>query len=291
MTQASQEECNVSRYYDEVNRTKYTTERKRELSALLGSSASSAAITTDTRSTTLSVQYSSGNSDGSGESTAPTFALDFFGPDRLDTITDDMCSYGEPSVGASGSVQDELCLAPTKSLIIDDTVSSSSPKSADTAPPGVCPNGTAASEVTGLPEPIQNANVVSGSKKVGRKNPLNELNSAKAPYPKDNSRLLSHESHKSDSCQQRHNQIHSRKSSASQTGRGTVGESVCHEPCAGATTPPSSYMEMTCSVPLPERGHLEERESALMEPLTSDKTLTFSEDDIEASISTTLLDR
>ena len=50
---ASQEEYNVSKYYDEVNRTKYTKERKKELSILLGSSGSSD-ITGDTKSTSIS---------------------------------------------------------------------------------------------------------------------------------------------------------------------------------------------------------------------------------------------
>ena len=49
----SQEEYSVSRYYEEVNRTKYTNERKRQLSVLLGSSGASD-ITGDTKSTSVS---------------------------------------------------------------------------------------------------------------------------------------------------------------------------------------------------------------------------------------------
>lgn len=49
----SQEEYSVSRYYEEVNRTKYTNERKRQLSVLLGSSGASD-ITGDTKSTSIS---------------------------------------------------------------------------------------------------------------------------------------------------------------------------------------------------------------------------------------------
>ncbi|KAL3869109.1 hypothetical protein ACJMK2_041834 [Sinanodonta woodiana] len=44
----SDEEYNVSKYYDEVNRKKYTLERRRQLSSLLGSSS-----TGDTKSTTV----------------------------------------------------------------------------------------------------------------------------------------------------------------------------------------------------------------------------------------------
>ena len=49
----SQEEYNVSRYYEEVNRTKYTKERKKQLSVLLGSSGGSVS-NADTKSSSTS---------------------------------------------------------------------------------------------------------------------------------------------------------------------------------------------------------------------------------------------
>ena len=67
----TQEEYNVSKYYDEVDRTKYTMERKRQLSMLLGSSGGytaggsaegSAESTSDTKSTLLNSNSSSNNS-------------------------------------------------------------------------------------------------------------------------------------------------------------------------------------------------------------------------------------
>ncbi|XP_052777022.1 uncharacterized protein LOC128214543 isoform X2 [Mya arenaria] len=120
----SQEQYNVSKYYDEVNRTKYTVERKRELSALLGSSASSAAITADTNSTTVSYNSSS---DGSKDSNAPSGLVDFTYPSRrdsrLDTISDSKSSLSDRSVGMSGNVKDEMFVARARSHITDDTIS------------------------------------------------------------------------------------------------------------------------------------------------------------------------
>ena len=56
-TVVSQEEYSVSRYYEEVNRTKYTNERKKQLSFLLGSSSAGtdgSNSTGGTKSTTVS---------------------------------------------------------------------------------------------------------------------------------------------------------------------------------------------------------------------------------------------
>ena len=55
-TVVSQEEYSVSKYYEEVNRTKYTNERKKQLSYLLGSSAGSngSNSTGGTKSTNIS---------------------------------------------------------------------------------------------------------------------------------------------------------------------------------------------------------------------------------------------
>ncbi|KAH3695838.1 hypothetical protein DPMN_083296 [Dreissena polymorpha] len=100
------EEYNVSRYYDEVNRTKYTAQRKRELSALLGSSDTNS-ITMDTRSTSIS------GSDGSKESTAPSLKIDFSFSVRRDSVFETINdSNGERrSIGASGSVKDDVVSA------------------------------------------------------------------------------------------------------------------------------------------------------------------------------------
>lgn len=100
----SQEEYNVSSYYDEVNRTKYTAERKRELSALLGSTSR---CSSDTKSTTVS--YNSSN-DSKG-SDAPTFNLEGLGaPGTSGTDGGTTASVVDPKVskiiGASGSVKD-----------------------------------------------------------------------------------------------------------------------------------------------------------------------------------------
>ena len=90
----SREQYNVSHYYDEVNRTKYTAERKRQLSALLGSA--------DTRSTTIS--YNSSN--GSKGSDAPSFSVDMTGTSGTDSENLSSAPSVSRLIGASGSVKD-----------------------------------------------------------------------------------------------------------------------------------------------------------------------------------------
>lgn len=102
----SQEEDNVSKYYDEVNRTKYTKERKKMLSSLLGSGSGSGSGGSTAE---MTVSYNS-SSEGSKESTSPSVQLmDLFthsGTDCGILIND--CSKSTSSVGASGSVKDDI---------------------------------------------------------------------------------------------------------------------------------------------------------------------------------------
>lgn len=102
----SQEEDNVSKYYDEVNRTKYTKERKKMLSSLLGSGSGSGSGGSTAE---MTVSYNS-SSEGSKESTSPSvLMMDPFthsGTDCGISIND--CSKSSSSVGASGSVKDDI---------------------------------------------------------------------------------------------------------------------------------------------------------------------------------------
>ncbi|XP_053395171.1 adhesion G protein-coupled receptor L2-like isoform X2 [Mercenaria mercenaria] len=109
----SQEEDNVSKYYDEVNRTKYTKERKRMLSSLLGSGSNGSgpesrrsASGGSTAETSVSYNSSSG---GSKESTSPSLLMNFFSHSGTDCgILINEYSKSTSSVGASGSVKDDI---------------------------------------------------------------------------------------------------------------------------------------------------------------------------------------
>ena len=72
----SQEEYNVSKYYDRVNRTKYTAERKRHLSLLLGSSVGGESEYTSMDSNSASVSNSNESSKESALSPSTTSTED-----------------------------------------------------------------------------------------------------------------------------------------------------------------------------------------------------------------------
>lgn len=170
----SQEEYNVSNYYDEVNRTKYTAERRRQLSALLGSTSKSRA-SSDTKSTTVS--YSSSND--SKESDAPTFTVDITGSSGTDSgeLTS-INSKVSKIIGASGSVKDidssdypSISTVDTKSAV-DGSVT-----------PGQCEsvNGRASSNDVNPDEEISIVHII--------KNPLNKP-CAQLSYITDDPSLL-----------------------------------------------------------------------------------------------------
>ncbi|KAL4236660.1 hypothetical protein ACF0H5_005045 [Mactra antiquata] len=104
-TSNNSEADNVSKYYDEVNRTKYTMERKRQLSFLLGSGSTGDGTASSDSTTRTSLGYSHKR-----PSSAPSFtvnALIHSGTDGGMLIKDNSKS-STSSVGASGSVKDEI---------------------------------------------------------------------------------------------------------------------------------------------------------------------------------------
>ena len=108
----SQEEDNVSKYYDEVNRKKYTKERKEMLSSLLGSGANSI-LNGHSGESTVETSVS-GNSSGAGSkesTTSPSLLMDLFSHSGTDCgILINEHSKSTLSIGASGSVKDDIVI-------------------------------------------------------------------------------------------------------------------------------------------------------------------------------------
>ncbi|XP_060556123.1 uncharacterized protein LOC132716804 isoform X2 [Ruditapes philippinarum] len=122
----SQEEDNVSKYYDEVNRKKYTKERKRMLSSLLGSGSRGDDLTSNNRSGETTAETSvSCTSSGTGSkesTTSPSSLMDLFSHSGTDCgILINEHSKSTLSVGASGSVKDEVDIVLQNHLNSDDT--------------------------------------------------------------------------------------------------------------------------------------------------------------------------
>lgn len=101
----SSEADNVSKYYDEVNRTKYTMERKRQLSFLLGSGSSGYGT-----GSTESATEASTDSYGKQLCGAPSFTVSASIHSGTDggVLVKDNSKSSSSSVGASGSVKDEI---------------------------------------------------------------------------------------------------------------------------------------------------------------------------------------